>query len=333
MLATPERYSPPDLKSLREAADLVHGKVQPTLQYCWPLLSQSCGCQVWVKHENHTPIGAFKVRGGLVYLDALIRHEPDVLGVVTATSGNHGQSVAFAARQYGLPVTVVAPEMGAVEKKAAMAALGAEVIEYGKNFNEAYDHAASLARSKRYHFMPSFHPLLVLGVASYSLELFGTVSDLDTVYVPIGLGSGICGMIHVRDALNLKTRIVGVVPAAAPTYTLSFKAGKVVPAEIKPTILGSLINERAAPLALDIIRQGAERIVEVTDGQVIEAMRLYFTATHNLAEPGGAAALAALWSEKHHMTGQRIGIVLTGANADMASFYRYIAPKGAVRRK
>lgn len=327
MPAISEDRSPPDLKTLRGAARLVHESVRPTLQHCWPLLSRACGCEVWVKHENHTPIGAFKVRGGLVYLDALVRQQPDVSGIVTATSGNHGQSVAFAARRHGLPVTIVAPEPGAVEKKAAMAALGAEVIEQGQTFNDAFDHAKALARSTQRHFMPSFHPLLVRGVASYSLELLGAVPDLDTVYVPIGLGSGICGMIHVRDALGLKTRIVGVVPAAAPTYARSFEAGEVLEAAIRPTILDSLINRRAAPLALDIIRAGAERIVEVSDDQVIEALRLYLTATHNLSEPGGAAALAALYAERAQMAGQRVGVVLTGANVDMAAYYRFIAPK------
>ncbi len=277
-----------------------------------------------MKHENHTPIGAFKVRGGLTYLDALVRKQSDCAGIVTATSGNHGQSVTFAARRFDLPVTVVAPEPGAVEKKAAMSALGAQVIEHGANFNDAFDHAGDLARSSGWHFMPSFHPWLVLGVASYSLELFEAVPDLDTVYVPIGLGSGICGMIHVRDALNLKTKIVGVVPAAAPTYSLSFQAGRIVEAEIQPTILDSLINRTVAPLALDIIRQGAERIVEITDEQAVQALRFCFTATHNLAEPGGAAALAALWAERDRMAGRRVGVVLTGANADMASYRRYI---------
>ena len=324
-----EQASPPGLEALRSAARLVHERIQPTLQHCWPLLSKSCGCDVWVKHENHTPIGAFKVRGGLVYLDALVRSVPDVPGIVTATSGNHGQSVAFAARLHDVPVTVVAPQPGAAEKKLAIAAFGAEVIEHGRNFNEAFDFATTLAESTGRHMMPSFHPLLVLGVASYSLELFGAVPDLDAVYVPIGLGSGICGMIHVRDALGLKTRIIGVVPAAAPTYARSFAAGRVVPAEIRPTILDSLINREPAPLALEIICKGAERIVEVADDQVADAMRLIFTTTHNIAEPGGAAALAALCADREQLAGQRVGVVLTGANSDMAFFHRVIGPKPA----
>ncbi|MCP4384074.1 MAG: threonine dehydratase, partial [Hyphomicrobiales bacterium] len=258
-------YVAPDLATLRAAGRLVRQHVPQTPQHRWPLLSAACGCDVWVKHENHTPIGAFKVRGGIVYLDALVRERPGTEGIVTATSGNHGQSVAFAAKRFGLSVTVVAPSVGAVEKKAAMAALGAEVIEYGKNFNDAFDHATALAESSGRHLMPSFHPLLILGVASYSLELFDAVPDLDVAYVPIGLGSGICGMLHARDALGLKTRIVGVTPASAPTYARSFAARTAVPADIQPTNLDSLINKRPAPLALDIILKGAERIVEVTD--------------------------------------------------------------------
>ncbi len=313
-------YTPPDLEALRSAARLVHKHVQPTLHYCWPLLTKACGCDVWLKHENQTPIGAFKVRGGITYLDALKREQPDVPGIVTATSGNHGQSVGFAGRIYGVPITVVAPRPGAVEKKAAMAALGAELVEHGENFNDAFEHAVALAESTGKHLMPSFHPLLVLGVASYSLELFDAVQDLDVVYVPIGLGSGICGMIHVRDALGLKTRIVGVVPSAAPTYHRSFAAREALPVEMGPTILDSLMNKRPSPVALEVILKGAERIVEVTDEEALAAVRLCFKSTHNLVEPGGAAALAALYKERESLAGGRAGAVMTGANVDMAKF-------------
>lgn len=320
-----DRYTPPDLDALRRAARLVHEHVQPTLHYCWPLLSEACGCDVWLKHENQTPIGAFKIRGGITYLDALVREEPDVPGIVTATSGNHGQSVAFAARIHRLPVTVVAPRPGAVEKKKAMAALGAEVVEHGENFNDAFDHAVALARSTGRHLLPSFHPLLVLGVASYSLELFDAAPDLDVVYVPIGLGSGLCGMIHVRDALGLATRLVGVVPEAAPTYHRSFAAKTAVPVEMQPTILDSLKNKTTAPLALDIILNGAERVVTVSDTAAAAAVRLCFKTTHNLVEPGGAAALAALHAERDALACRRVGAVLTGANADMAEYRDILA--------
>src|SRR5258707_2367056 len=217
-----------DLETLEAAAALVHRVVPPTPQYCWPLLSRRVGAELWVKHENHTPIGAFKIRGGLVYLDAVRRSEPNLRGVVTATTGNHGQSIALAATRLGIAATIVAPHGNSVEKNRAMQAFGARLVEAGHDFQAAFEHATDLAPQERLHFVPSYHPLLVRGVASYALELFRAVPDLDVVYVPIGLGSGISGVIAAREALRLRTEIVGVVAEGAPTYALSFAAGRPV---------------------------------------------------------------------------------------------------------
>src|ERR1700724_2607079 len=214
-----------DLETLEAAAALVHRSVPPTPQYCWPLLSRRVGAELWVKHENHTPIGAFKIRGGLFYLDAVRRAEPNLRGVVTATTGNHGQSIALAATRLAIAATIVAPHGNSLEKNRAMQAFGARLVEAGHDFQAAFEHATELARQEHLHFLPSYHPLLVRGVASYGLELFRAVPDLDVVYVPIGLGSGISGVIAARDALGLRTEIVGVVAANAPTYALSFAAG------------------------------------------------------------------------------------------------------------
>ena len=230
----------PTLAELEEAAALVHRTVAPTPQYCWPLLSRRLGGELWVKHENHTPIGAFKLRGGLVYLDAARRAEPGLAGVVTATRGNHGQSVAYAARRLGLAATVVVPFGNSAEKNRAMAAFGAKLVEAGHDFQAAYEHAAALAARDGLHFVRSFDPALVRGVASYGLELLRAVSGLDTVYVPIGLGSGICGMIAAREALGLKTEIVGVVAAGAPCYALSFAAGRAVSTNRADTLADGL---------------------------------------------------------------------------------------------
>src|ERR1700737_969042 len=227
-----------DLETLEAAAALVHGVVPPTPQYCWPLLSRRLGAELWVKHENHTPIGAFKIRGGLVYLDEVRRSQRDIRGVVTATTGNHGQSIALAATRLGLDATIVVPYGNSIEKNRAMVGFGARLVEAGHDFQAAYEHATELAVQERLHFVPSYHPLLVRGVASYGLELFRAVPDLDVVYVPIGLGSGISGVITAREALGLRTEIVGVVAEGAPTYALSFAAGRPVSTHSADTMAG-----------------------------------------------------------------------------------------------
>jgi threonine dehydratase len=311
--------------ALEDAAALVHKTIAPTAQHCWPLLSQRAGAEIWVKHENYTPLGAFKVRGGLVYVDGLKRREPGTAGVIAATRGNHGQSVAFAARRAGMKAVVVVPHGNSREKNAAMKALGAELIEHGHDFQAALEHAHGLAAERRLHAFPSFHDGLVKGVASYSLEFLSAVPDLDVVYVPIGLGSGICGMIAARDALGRKTEIVGVVAESAPTYALSFRAKKPVPTNSADTMADGMACRVPVPEAVARINRGAARIVEVSDAEIEAAMRHYFTDTHNVAEGAGAAPLAAALKERARIAGKKVGLVLSGGNVDREVYTRVLS--------
>jgi threonine dehydratase len=317
----------PSLDSLNAAADLVHAVIPPTPQIQWPLLSERAGAHVWVKHENHTPIGAFKVRGGVVYMEELKRRDPHVAGVIAATRGNHGQSVAFAAARGGLASVIVVPHGNGREKNAAMRALGAELVEHGSDFQEAYEHAVVLAETKRLHMVRSFDEALVRGVASYALELFQAVSDLNTVYVPIGLGSGICGTIAVRDALELGTEIVGVVAAHAPAYAMSQAAGRPAASSVTPTIADGMAVRVPDPEALEIILKGASRIVTVHEDEIKAAMRHLFSDTHNTAEGAGAAGFAALLQEQERMRGRRVAVILSGGNVDREVFAQILTEK------
>ena len=312
------------LAELDAAAATVHAAMPPTPQYAWPLLARRTGAEVWVKHENHTPTGAFKVRGGLVYFDDLARRGVPAGGVVTATRGNHGQSVGFAAARHGVRAAVVVPHGNSVEKNAAMRALGVELIEQGDDFQAASEAAAQLAEERGWHRLPSFHPLLVRGVASYALELFRAVRDLHTVYVPIGLGSGIAGVIAARDALGLTTRVVGVVSTEAPAYALSLAAGAPVSHPATTRVADGMACRTPVPEALDVVRRGAERVVQVSDAEVEEAMRAYFADTHNVAEGAGAAPLAALLQERAAMRGRRVAVILCGGNVDAPLFARVL---------
>jgi threonine dehydratase len=306
----------PSLAELEAAAAVVHAVMPPTPQYCWPLLCRRAGVEVWVKHENHTPIGAFKVRGGLVYMQALKREQPGVAGVIAATRGNHGQSVAFAAGRAGLAAVLVVPHGNSVEKNAAMRALGAELIEHGHDFQAAYEHAMGLAAERKLHALRSFHPWLVAGVGSYALELFRAVADIDTVYVPIGLGSGICGTIAARDALGLKAKVVGVVAENAPAYALSFAKKAAVSTNSADTLADGMACRVPDESALAAIFKGADRIVTVSEDAIKAAMRHYFTDTHNVVEGAGAGSLAALLGEHERMSGKRVALILSGGNID-----------------
>lgn len=308
------------LADLEATATLVHGVIPPTPQYAWPLLARRTGCEVWVKHENHTPIGAFKIRGGIVYLHELKQTEPRVSGVLTATRGNHGQSIALAAARAGLASVIVVPHGNSVEKNAAMEAFGAELIEHGRDFDEARVHAAEIAEERGLHFVPSFHPHLVRGVATYALELFRAVSDVDVAYVPIGMGSGVCGMIAARDLLGLNTEIIGVVSDRASAVKQSFEAGHLISTSSARTFADGMACREPHPEALEIIRAGVGRIVSVSDEEVAEAIRVLFTDTHNLAEGAGAAALAALLRESSQLAGKRTAVILSGGNIDTAVF-------------
>ena len=312
------------LTELENAAALVHAAMAPTPEQRWPLLDARAGTRVWVKHENHTPVGAFKIRGGLVYVDDLRRSGRDIRGVVAATRGNHGQSIGFAARLAGIPAAVVVPHGNGVTKNEAMRALGAELVERGHDFQAALEAAAGLASERGWHLVPSFHPLLVLGVATWALELFRAAPPLELLYVPIGLGSGICGAIAARDALGLATRIVGVVSAAAPAYARSLAAGELVSCDVTTRIADGVACRTPVAEALDIIRAGADHVVEVTDDEVEEAMRALFTDTHNVVEGAGATSLAALLKERDAVGGRTVGIVLTGGNVDPEPFGRIL---------
>ncbi|CAA9323806.1 MAG: pyridoxal-phosphate dependent enzyme family protein [uncultured Gemmatimonadaceae bacterium] len=318
----------PTLAELEAAAGLVYGAMPPTPQFAWPLLARRTGAEVWVKHENHTPVGAFKVRGGLVYLDDLRRAPGAPAGVVTATRGNHGQSVGFAAARHGLRATVVVPHGNSAEKNAAMRALGVELVEEGEDFQAASEAAVRIAAERGWHRIPSFHPLLVRGVATYALELLRGAPELHTLYVPVGMGSGIAGAIAARDALGLRTRVVGVVSTRAPAYALSLEAGRVVSHPATTRIADGMACRTPVPDALDVIARGAERVVQVSDTEVEDAMRALFADTHNVAEGAGAASFAALLQERDAMRGRRVGVVLCGGNVDSALFARVLAGGG-----
>ena len=320
------------LDQLHAARDLVYRHMPPTPQYSWPLLAERLGTDVCVKHENHTPIGAFKVRGGLVYLDELKRREPDCRGIITSTRGNHGQSIPFAARAFGLPVTVLCPENNSKEKIRAMRAWGAEVELYGTDYEECRQETVRRAEAGGLHLVGPFHEPLVRGVATYALELFQSTPDLDVVYVPIGMGSGCCGLITVRDLLGLKTEIVGVVSAGADAYALSYEAGKVVATNATNTVLGDGMDCRSPwEQPVEIINKGAARVVRVADDEIAEAMRAYYTDTHNVAEGAGAAPLAAALQERERVKGKKVGVILSGGNVDTDLFTRVLSGETPTR--
>ena len=313
------------LDEIEDAARLVYRQMQPTPQYVWPLLGERAGATVWVKHENHTPTGAFKVRGGITFIDWLKRTHPDVPGIVTATRGNHGQSQARAATAAGLKAKILVPFGNSVEKNAAMRAFGADLIEFGSDFDEARLEAMRLAEVEGLFPVPPFHRELARGVATYALELFTAARDLDTVYVPIGCGSGICGTIAVRDALGLATEVVGVVSTEAAGAKLSYEAGKLIETNSANTIADGMAVRVPVKEAFDIYSKGASRIVAVSDDEIGAAMRILYRDTHNLAEGAGAAGLAALLQEKDRMRGKKVGIILSGGNVDLPLYAKILA--------
>src|SRR5882757_6188653 len=314
-----------DLEQLERAHEIVGQAVPPTPAHAWPMLAQRLGATVIVKHENHTPTSAFKVRGGLVYFDRLKRERPDTPGIISATRGNHGQSLAFAASRHGLPVTIYVPHGNSVEQNRAIRGFGAELVEHGEDFQAAREEAYRRAAMNGLEIVPAFHPDLVLGVATYALELLRKAPDLDVLYVPIGQGSGICGCILARDLLGLKTEIVGVQSTEAPSYALSFAAGTVVRTNSSDTLADGMATRVPDADALAIIRKGASRIVQVTDDEIRVAISALWTDTHNLAEGAGAAALAAALQDKAKIRGKRVGLVLSGGNIDVDRFWKWIA--------
>jgi threonine dehydratase len=311
----------PTLDEIESAARIVYRHMPPTPQYRWPLLCEHAGTEVWLKHENHTPVGAFKLRGGLVYFSQLEKQN----GVVAATRGNHGQSVALCARQYGMAATIVVPHGNSVEKNAAMRSLGAVLVEHGEDFQAAREYAESLARDKGLHMVPSFHRLLVTGVASAGLELFRAVPDIETVYVPIGLGSGICGAVAARNALGSSAEIVGVVSAHARAYAASFAARRSVSEEVTTRLADGMACRTPEPEALEVIWKHVDRIVEVTDDEVAQAIAILFQSTHNCAEGAGAAPFAAIRKERGRLAGRKVAGVLSGGNIDRQVFAKVLA--------
>ena len=315
----------PTLQEIEAAAQVVYRHMPPTPQYRWPLLCEHVGTEVWLKHENHTPVGAFKIRGGLVYFSQLAKVE----GVIAATRGNHGQSVAACARRAGMAATIVVPHGNSVEKNAAMRSLGAELIEHGEDFQAAKEYALALARERGLHMVPSFHRLLVSGVASASLELFRAVEGLDTVYVPIGLGSGICAAVAVRNALGSSAEVVGVVSAHARAYALSFDQRRPVEAPVTTQLADGMACRTPEPEALEVIWKHVDRIVEVTDEEVAQAIAILFQCTHNCSEGAGAAPFAAIRKERGRLAGRKVAAVLSGGNIDRQLFANVLGRHGS----
>ncbi|TAM52987.1 MAG: threonine dehydratase [Burkholderiaceae bacterium] len=309
----------PTLQDIEAAAQVVYREFQATPQYRWGLLSQRLGTECWVKHENHTPVGAFKLRGGLTYFDRLRQRGELPREVVSATRGNHGQSIGWAARAHRVACTIVVPHGNSLEKNAAMRALGVALIEHGQDFQESREFAAQLATERGAHMVPSFHPELVLGVSTYWWEFLRAVPQLDVVYVPIGLGSGACAAIAARQALGHRARIIGVVSAHATTYFDSLAAGHVVEAPVTTELADGMACRVADPSALEILAAHIDHIVKVTDQEVAQAMRDLYTGTHNVAEGAGAAALAGAMQERGQLRGQIVGVALSGANVDSAT--------------
>jgi threonine dehydratase len=306
---------------LTAARERVAAHLRPTPALRWPLLERSTGTETWVKHENHNPTGAFKVRGGLNFVARTLASGP-VPGLISASRGNHSQSLAYAGRAYGVPVTIVVPEGNSPDKNAATESFGAEVVVHGADFQEALEHSAVLAEERGLLAVPPFHPWLVEGVATYAAELHEDVPGLDVVYVPIGMGSGISANILVRDLLGLATEVVGVVADRAPAYALSFAAGSVVTTPAADTFVDGVACRTPDPQALEVILGGAARIVRVGEEQAAAAMALMYRGTHNLAEPAGSLALAGLLAERDVVAGKKVAVVHTGGNADFEVLQR-----------
>ena len=315
----------PTLADIEAAAEVVYRDFAATPQYRWGLLSERLGTHCWLKHENHTPVGAFKIRGGLTYFDQLARRDAMPKEVISATRGNHGQSMGWAARRHGVACTIVVPRGNSVEKNAAMRALGVTLIEHGEDFQEAREQAMQLAQERGAHMVPSFHPDLLRGVATYWWEFLRAVPQLNVVYVPIGQGSGACAAIATKLALQHPVRIVGVVSRHATTYADSIAAGRVVEAPVTTQLADGMACRVADQAALDILRPHLDHVVQVSDDEVAAAMRHLFTDTHNVAEGAGAAAFAAALQEKNQLAGQNVGLALTGGNVDAQVFAEVLA--------
>jgi threonine dehydratase len=314
----------PTIEEIKAAQELVYSVMPPTPQIVWPLLYERLGTEVWVKHENHTPIGAFKARTAVVYAAELFHGASGITGLVTATRGNHGQSVALAARRFGVPAYIVVPHGNSAEKNAAMRAQGGNLIEFGDDYQASKERAKEVAHERGWHFVPSYHRNIVKGVATYWMEFFSAVSNLDVIYVPIGQGSGICSCVAVRNGLNLKTKIVGVVAEGAPAYALSFEAGHKIAAPVTTLLADGMACRVPDDDSLAVVLEYVDHIVQVSEDEIGQAMKIYFTDTHNLTEGAGAAGLAAALKEKQSLKGKRTGLVITGGNVDHDIFAKVL---------
>ncbi len=318
-------FKPEEIDAARQA---VYAVMPPTPQYAWPLLRDRLGMKVWVKHENHTPAGAFKVRGGLTYFAGLASANGGANGVITATRGNHGQSIGGAARKYGMEATIVVPHGNSVEKNAAMRALGVELVEHGEDFQAAREYAIGMASERRLHMVPSFHRDLIKGVMTYWLEFFESFprgEEPDVVFVPIGQGSGFCAAVAARAHTGARSALIGVVSAHATTYLDSFRARRVVEAPVTTALADGMACRLADDEALEVVLREAEDVITVTDDEVAHAMRVLFADTHNVAEGAGAAGIAAATQQRERWRGRTVGVALTGGNVDTAVFARVLS--------
>ena len=320
--------NPITLADLEAAAKLVYEIMPPTPQYSWPLLNEKYGREIWVKHENHTPTGAFKIRGGIVLMHHLKHERPELRGIISATRGNHGQSLATSAKRHGLACVIVVPFGNSVEKNAAMRAQGATLIEFGEDFDTARDHAIQLAQERGLEYISTYRRELVAGVGTYALELFRGAPALDAVYVPIGGGSGISGLIWARDALNLKTRIIGVVSENFPAWQLAFRSGQTVMTRPAYSIADGVATRGMAAESLKLVKRGAADVITVSEAEIEAAMYALYICTHNVAEGAGAVALAG--ASQHAQPGERVGVVVSGGNIDAAPFAKVLMTQASV---
>ena len=311
-------------EDLADATRIVAAHVPVTPAYRWPLLERVTGTPTWVKHENATPTGAFKVRGGLVFAERLTREANAVPGLIAATRGNHGQSVAYAAREHGLPATIVVPEGNSPDKNASMAAFGADLVVYGRDFQESLEHARSLAAERGLVFVPSFHPDLVAGVATGAAELHAQAGPLDVIYAPVGLGSGVCAHLAVRDLRGAATEIVGVVADRAPAHALSFAAGRPVSTPDADTFVDGVATRTPVPEAVAAMVAGVARFVRVSEEDAADAMRILWQTTHQMPEPAGAIGLAGLLGDTGRRPGATAAVIMSGGNCDTELIGRVI---------
>ena len=311
-------------EDLADATRIVAAHVPVTPAYRWPLLERVTGTPTWVKHENATPTGAFKVRGGLVFAERLTREANAVPGLIAATRGNHGQSVAYAAREHGMPATIVVPEGNSPDKNASMAAFGADLVVYGRDFQESLEHARSLAAERGLVFVPSFHPDLVAGVATGAAELHAQAGPLDVIYVPVGLGSGVCAHLAVRDLRGAATEVVGVVADRAPAHALSFAAGRPVSTPDADTFVDGVATRTPVPEAVAAMVAGVARFVRVSEEDAADAMRILWQTTHQMPEPAGAIGLAGLLGDTGRRPGATAAVIMSGGNCDTELIGRVI---------